>query len=833
MRAAGRSRFVYLALIAAMASAALGTGLVASAGAQEIRDADIVPGSYIVVYKDSVTSPGKATAQREQQLDFERDYLYRDAVQGFAADLSPRQIGSLASDPRVDFISENRRVEAAGDVGAKANLPLAPGEPVPPTGVRRILAGTSTTVREAGANTAVIDTGIQLNHPDLNAAAGTDCINPGTPPDDGDGHGTHVAGTIGAKNNGSGVTGVAPNTKVYAVRVLNNKGSGTTASIICGVDWVTANKAAENIQVANMSLGGLGPAQGTETCATTTDAWRAAICRSTAAGVRYVVAAGNDSWDFDYPPVPDVPAVYPEVMTVTAIADSDGTPGGSGPSTNCGWVVADDTPAPFSNFALTPAGEAHTIAAPGVCINSTVPGSTWDSNYSGTSMASPHVAGVVALCVSEAGVDGPCASLTPAQTIAHVRTEAQTYNTANPDYGFAGDPISSPGDEYYGFLTFTINPPVQRTLTAAKAGTGQGTITSSPAGINCGADCSEAYNDGTVVTLTATATAGSTFTGWSGAGCSGTGTCQVTVNSDQTATATFTINPPVQRTLTAAKAGTGQGTITSSPAGINCGADCSEAYNDGTVVTLTATATAGSTFTGWSGAGCSGTGTCQVTVNSDQTATATFTINPPVQRTLTAAKAGTGQGTITSSPAGINCGADCSEAYNDGTVVTLTATATAGSTFTGWSGAGCSGTGTCQVTVNSDQTATATFTINPPVQRTLTAAKAGTGQGTITSSPAGINCGADCSEAYNDGTVVTLTATATAGSTFTGWSGAGCSGTGTCQVTVNSDQTATATFTINPPVQRTLTAAKAGTGQGTITSSPAGINCGADCQRGL
>ena len=458
MRAARRSSFLYPVLFAALAPAVFGTGLVSSAEAQEIRDDSAIPGSYIVLYEPSIASPRKATAQRERQLDFERDYLYRDAVQGFAADLSSRQVRLLESDPRIDFISENRRVEATGDLGAQANAPLAPGEPVPPMGVRRILSGTSTTVREAGANTAVIDTGIQLNHPDLNAAAGTDCIDPGTPPDDGNGHGTHVAGTVGAKNNGSGVTGVAPNTKVYAVRVLNNAGSGTTASVICGIDWVTANKAAENIQVANMSLGGGGSAQGTQTCATTTDAMRAAICRSTAAGVRYVVAAGNSGWDFDYPPAPDVPAVYPEVMTVTAIADSEGTAGGNGPNTSCSWVVADDTPAPFSNFALTAAGEAHTIAAPGVCINSTVPSSTWASNYSGTSMASPHVAGVVALCVNEAGVDGPCASQTPAQTIAHVRADAQTYNTSDPDYGFAGDPISSPGDEYYGFLTFAGDP---------------------------------------------------------------------------------------------------------------------------------------------------------------------------------------------------------------------------------------------------------------------------------------------------------------------------------------------------------------------------------------
>ncbi len=505
MRAARRSSFLYPVLIAALAPAVFGTGLVSSAEAQEIRDDSAIPGSYIVLYEPSIASPRKATAQRERQLDFERDYLYRDAVQGFAADLSSRQVRLLESDPRIDFISENRRVEATGDLGAQANAPLAPGEPVPPMGVRRILSGTSTTVREAGANTAVIDTGIQLNHPDLNAAAGTDCVDPGTPPDDGNGHGTHVAGTVGAKNNGSGVTGVAPNTKVYAVRVLDDGGSGSWASVICGIDWVTANKAAENIQVANMSLGGGGSAQGTQTCATTTDAMRAAICRSTAAGVRYVVAAGNSGWDFDYPPAPDVPAVYPEVMTVTAIADSEGTAGGNGPNTSCSWVVADDTPAPFSNFALTAAGEAHTIAAPGVCINSTVPSSTWASNYSGTSMASPHVAGVVALCVNEAGVDGPCASQTPAQTIAHVRADAQTYNTSDPDYGFAGDPISSPGDEYYGFLTvapsYTQAPDTQidsgptGTITTSQATfTFTGDPTSDTAKIQCRID-SEPFAD--------------------------------------------------------------------------------------------------------------------------------------------------------------------------------------------------------------------------------------------------------------------------------------------------------------------------------------------------
>src|SRR5437762_358954 len=137
---------------------------------------------------------------------------------------------------------------------------------------------------------------------------------------------------------------------------------------------------------------------------------------------------------------------------------------------------------------------------------------------------------------------------------------------------------------------------------------------------------------------------------------------------------------------------------------------------------------------------------------------------------------------ISSSPAGITCGTTCAAAsadYDSGTVVTLSATAAAGgSTFAGWSGGGCSGTSPCTVTMSTATTVTATF----DVQRfTLTVVKAGTGSGTVTSSPAGISCGVSCtadSADYDNGTVVTLTATAAGGSTFAGWSGGGCSGAG-------------------------------------------------------
>ena len=239
--------------------------------------------------------------------------------------------------------------------------------------------------------------------------------------------------------------------------------------------------------------------------------------------------------------------------------------------------------------------------------------------------------------------------------------------------------------------------------------------------------------------------------------------------------------------LTTARAGTGTGTIDSAPAGINCGVDCREVYNANTVVTLTATPAGGSTFAGWTGGGCSGTGTCTVT-NFATSVTATFTVNI---YQLTVASVGNGTGTVTSAPAGISCGGDCTEVYNANTVVTLTATPAGGSTFAGWAGGGCSGTGTCTVTMNSATSVTATFTLNI---YQLTVAHAGAGTGTVTSAPAGINCGVDCTEVYNANTVVTLTATPAVGSTFAGWTGA-CTGKGTCQVTMNAARSVNATFT--------------------------------------
>jgi hypothetical protein len=159
-------------------------------------------------------------------------------------------------------------------------------------------------------------------------------------------------------------------------------------------------------------------------------------------------------------------------------------------------------------------------------------------------------------------------------------------------------------------------------LTVSVGGTGQGTVSSNPGGISCGTDCVETYPSGTVVALSAVAGTGSTFAGWSGGGCTGTDPCTLTGNAPVTVGATFTATAAVTYTLAVTK--NGPGTVTSGPAGINCGSDCSESYASGTVVTLTAAPARGARFVGWGGA-CSGTGGCSVTLSAAKSVSATFT----------------------------------------------------------------------------------------------------------------------------------------------------------------------------------------------------------------
>jgi Divergent InlB B-repeat domain len=167
----------------------------------------------------------------------------------------------------------------------------------------------------------------------------------------------------------------------------------------------------------------------------------------------------------------------------------------------------------------------------------------------------------------------------------------------------------------------------------AGAGTGSGSVVSSPAGINCGPTCSFDFSAGTNVTLTPSAASDSSFLYWVGGPCSlAYGDCTFKVTADTSMTAYFVVNPPASTSYTVSvdKAGTGQGTVKSSPAGIDCGTACSHTFMDlHTPLTLTATAASGSTFTGWSGGGgCSGTGVCTFAVYADTTPVATFDANP-------------------------------------------------------------------------------------------------------------------------------------------------------------------------------------------------------------
>jgi YVTN family beta-propeller protein len=168
----------------------------------------------------------------------------------------------------------------------------------------------------------------------------------------------------------------------------------------------------------------------------------------------------------------------------------------------------------------------------------------------------------------------------------------------------------------------TAPPPPQSQLSVSRSGAGNGTVTSTPSGINCGVTCSVGFPSGTSVTLTAAPAAGSVFTGWSGGGCSGTGTCIVSLSTNTTVNAAFA--PVPTSPLSVTKSGAGAGTVTSTPSGINCGATCVANFPTGNNVTLTATASAGSQFSGWSGGGCSGTGTCIVSLSTNTTVDAGF-----------------------------------------------------------------------------------------------------------------------------------------------------------------------------------------------------------------
>jgi hypothetical protein len=271
----------------------------------------------------------------------------------------------------------------------------------------------------------------------------------------------------------------------------------------------------------------------------------------------------------------------------------------------------------------------------------------------------------------------------------------------------------------------------------------------------------------------------------------GDATVQASLDSETVATNPSVTFAPPNYTLTVTKRGAGSGTVSSSPAGIDCGATCSHDYAKGIQVQLSAAADPGSTFTGFTNGNCAGQQTCTVKMSRARSVDATFVPD----YTLTVTKPGAGSGTVSSSPAGIDCGATCSHQYVNGTEVELSATADPGSTFVGFTNSDCARQQTCTVKMGRARNVVATFKPN----YTLTVTKPGAGTGTVSSSPAGIDCGATCSHEYANGTQVQLSATADPGSTFAGFTGAHCAGQQTCTVAMSRARNVVATFTSNPP----------------------------------
>lgn len=299
--------------------------------------------------------------------------------------------------------------------------------------------------------------------------------------------------------------------------------------------------------------------------------------------------------------------------------------------------------------------------------------------------------------------------------------------------------VTSGGSEGSSVLKFGPTAPARR-LAVAKTGSGGGTVNSRPAGIVCGEACAAEFDEGAKVELFATADAHSVFKGWSGGGCLGAGSCTLLMSAATEVQAEF--EEPTQETLTVAV--NGAGVVTSEPAGLSCGGACSEHFNEGRLVTLTATPTSGSRFAGWSGS-CSGVaGTCHVTMTAARSVAAEF--EPTPELPLAVSIGGTGAGTVTSEPSGLSCPGICAAGFGEGSEVTLIASAAPGSNFAGWTGS-CSGAApTCTVTIGAARSVAADFEPRP----------AGAPPGTVGSIPCESDECAPLPAAPEDPTVGTL-----------------------------------------------------------------------------
>lgn len=364
-----------------------------------------IPNDYIVVLKDDFLSSVNSLAGKVQSEGATVEHIFNHVLPGFAVNVpNDAVLETIMQNPNVDYVQPDVKVKVFAQ-----SLP---------TGVDRIDGDLSSTKSGDGsgsvnADIAILDTGIDLNHPDLNVYKQVTFV-PGTSNgNDDDGHGTAVAGVAAAKDNSQGVVGVAPGARLWAIKVLDSNGMGSSSDIIKGIDYVTEH--AEEIDVVNLSFGAVGK----------NDALHNAIIRSVQAGVTYAAAAGNEGMDASNV----FPASYPEVIAVSAIVDTDGKCGGI--STIGTTAGKDDTLASFSNY-----GPVVDLAAPGVIVKTTTIGDSYMS-FSGTSAATAHVTGAVALYKSE----HPDAS--PSDILDALKNLGSNQNTQCDGNGhgyFSGDP---------------------------------------------------------------------------------------------------------------------------------------------------------------------------------------------------------------------------------------------------------------------------------------------------------------------------------------------------------------------------------------------------------
>lgn len=336
--------------------------------------ADNRPVKAIVVFEQgSITDSEKGTLVGSEGGTIDKPLRI---INGAAVTLPSEGAGAkLALKRGVRLVQLDHQVHISGKVSAK-RVRTQPAQSTP-WGISKVEAPAAwATTTGSAVKVAVIDTGIQLNHPDLagNIKGNVNFVNPRKNGNDDNGHGTHVAGTIAAVNNTIGVVGVAPNVSLYAVKVLDASGSGWDSDIISGLEWSVTN----GMQVVNMSFGG----------SVDDPALHTAITSAYNAGVTLVGASGNGGG----PPV-NYPGAYPEVIAVTATTSAN-------------------TLATFSST-----GPEVDITAPGQSILSTYKGS-WYATMSGTSMATPHVVGAAALVIASGKASTPAGVKTRLQSTA-------------------------------------------------------------------------------------------------------------------------------------------------------------------------------------------------------------------------------------------------------------------------------------------------------------------------------------------------------------------------------------------------------------------------------